>query len=205
MQALLLLDVQNDYGALGALAVQDSEKIVGQINKLSQAFDTVIASKNWHPANHIKFAANHPWRYPGQSITINEQEQELFVIHNVQNSFGAEFMFGLQTDAVKEVFLKGTDAQTDSFSAFKDKNGQATGLSKYLKTNNITQLFVVGISVNDSMFHTLMDASNAGFDCRFITDCCKAFDDENYANNLVDRLQNTNIICLNSTELLNKI
>ena len=117
-RALILVDIQNDFLPGGALEVGDGNAVVPVANTLMQHFDLVVASKDWHPANHGSFAANHPWRKPGQVIDLNGLDQILWPIHCVQESYGAEFARDLQDEQIEKIFYKGTDPEIDSYSAF---------------------------------------------------------------------------------------
>ena len=109
MRALICVDIQNDFCPGGALEVEDGLAAAKVANDLMERFDLVVATQDWHPANHKSFAAMHPWRRPGDVIELNGLEQILWPIHCVQGSFGAEFVRELRTEAFEEVFVKGTD------------------------------------------------------------------------------------------------
>ena len=89
MRALILVDLQNDFCAFGALAVPGGNDVIPIANDLMEQFDLVVATQDWHPANHGSFAANHPWRKPGQVIDLHGLPQVLWTIHCVQDTFGA--------------------------------------------------------------------------------------------------------------------
>jgi len=164
MRALLILDLQNDYGALGAAPIPESEQIIPVINQLMEHFDVLITTQDWHPADHVCFAANHPWRHPGQTIDLNGVEQELSIIHCVQEGFGAELMGGLDTDKINQRFYKGVDRAFDSYSAFFDRNkSRDTGLNEWLKSKGIKELYVVGLRLEKGVRFTVLDALKLGF------------------------------------------
>ena len=108
MKALLLVDLQVDFCALGALEVPDGDAVIPLANQLMPAFDLVVATKDWHPANHGSFAANHPWRKPGQVIDLHGLPQVLWPIHCVQGIMGADFHAALHQDGIDEIIHKGT-------------------------------------------------------------------------------------------------
>src|SRR5271169_411690 len=109
MNALLVVDIQNDFLAGGALAVPDGDKVIPIANRLVECFDLILATQDWHPANHGSFATNHPNRHPGEIIDLNGTMQVLWPVHCVQGSPGAEFSAQLRTDRFAHVFRKGTD------------------------------------------------------------------------------------------------
>src|SRR3954451_17809292 len=115
MKALILVDIQNDFLPGGALAVPDGDAVIPIANKLQAAFPLVVATQDWHPANHGSFAANHAGRKPGEVIDLNGLSQILWPVHCVQGTPGAAFVAGLRTEKVARVFTKGTDPAVDSY------------------------------------------------------------------------------------------
>lgn len=174
MKTLLLIDLQNDFCPGGALAVDEGNLLIPIANALMPKFDLVIATQDWHPATHGSFAANHPWRRPGQVIDLNGLPQVLWPIHCVQESFGAEFVQSLNTEGIHKVFVKGTDPEIDSYSGFFD-NGhrKATGLGDYLKEKGVTELWVMGIATDYCVKFTVLDALELGFKVNLIEDACR--------------------------------
>ncbi len=124
MRALVIVDVQNDFVSGGSLAVPHGGRVVPVINCLIPEFELVVASKDWHPANHGSFASQHPGKKPGEIIDLNGLRQILWPDHCVQETFGAEFVASLDTSRIKRVFYKGVDAGIDSYSSFFD-NGRS--------------------------------------------------------------------------------
>lgn len=174
MKTLLLIDLQNDFCPGGALAVDEGNLLIPIANALMPKFDLVIATQDWHPATHGSFAANHPWRRPGQVIDLNGLPQVLWPIHCVQESFGAEFVQSLNTAGIHKVFVKGTDPEIDSYSGFFD-NGhrKATGLGDYLKEMGVSELWVMGIATDYCVKFTVLDALELGFKVNLIEDACR--------------------------------
>jgi nicotinamidase/pyrazinamidase len=173
-KALLLIDLQIDFCPGGALAVAEGDQVIPIANKLQQHFDLVVATKDWHPANHGSFAANHPWRKPGQVIELNGLEQVLWTIHCVQDSFGAEFHPELDTEKIDRIFYKGTDPEIDSYSGFFD-NGhrKATGLGDFLKSKGVTTVYIAGLAQDYCVKYTALDAVDLGFTTFLITDATR--------------------------------
>jgi len=174
MDALLVIDIQIDFCPGGALEVADGDQVIPVANRLMDQFDLVVATQDWHPANHKSFAANHPWRHPGQVIDLNGLDQILWPIHCVQDSFGAEFAPGLQTDQFERVFTKGTDPEIDSYSGFFD-NGhrKATGMGDYLKEKGVDTVYVVGLAADYCVKFTVLDALELGFTTYLVTDATR--------------------------------
>jgi nicotinamidase/pyrazinamidase len=174
MRALICVDIQNDFCPGGSLEVNEGDQVIPVANKLMEHFDLVVATQDWHPANHKSFAAMHPWRYPGDVIDLNGLQQILWPIHCVQGSFGAEFAPGLNTDAFEEVFVKGTDTEIDSYSGFFD-NGhrKATGLGDYLKEKGVEEVYILGLALDVCVKFTVLDALGLGFKTYLVEDGCR--------------------------------
>ena len=116
MNALVLVDIQNDFVPGGTLAVPDGDRIVAVVNRLQPLFDLVVATQDWHPADHGSFAANHPGHQPGERIDLNGLSQILWPVHCVQSSQGADFVPGLDRARWDRAFVKGTHRDIDSYS-----------------------------------------------------------------------------------------
>ena len=172
--ALVLVDLQNDFLPTGALPVPEGDQVIPVANALIPIFERVVATQDWHPADHGSFAANHLWRKPGQVIELNGLSQVLWPMHCVQDSYGAEFVRKLHTDRIDRVFRKGTDPGIDSYSGFFD-NGhrKSTGLADYLKEYRITDLFVLGLATDYCVKFTVLDGVQLGFNTYVITDGCR--------------------------------
>jgi nicotinamidase/pyrazinamidase len=174
MNALILVDIQNDFVPGGALAVPEGDLIVPLINRLQPYFDLVVATQDWHPANHGSFAANHPGREPGELIDLQGLSQILWPIHCVQRTAGARFVAELDQSRWDRIFVKGTDPAIDSYSGFFD-NGhrRATGLGDYLREKQITDVYVAGLATDYCVKFTALDALSLGFRTHLIEDACR--------------------------------
>ena len=174
MNALILVDIQNDFLPGGALAVPEGDEIVPVVNRLQPHFDLVVATQDWHPANHGSFAANHANRAPGEIIDLHGLSQILWPVHCVQETAGADFAPGLDRSRWAQVFTKGTDPAIDSYSGFFD-NGhrQATGLGDYLQGKGVTDVYVAGLATDYCVKFTVLDALKLGFRTHLIEDACR--------------------------------
>lgn len=174
MKALLIIDLQNDFLPGGALAVKDGNQVVPFISKLvNHDFDYVVASKDWHPENHGSFAETHG-RNVGEHIQLKGMDQILWPTHCVQGSWGAEFSDKLDVNKIDKVFLKGTEKDIDSYSAFFD-NGhhRSTGLEDFLKSKGVTDIYFVGLATDYCVKFSLLDAAQLGFKTYLVLDACK--------------------------------
>src|SRR3954452_7789921 len=120
MRALILVDIQNDFLPGGALAVPNGDEVVPVANKVMKEIDLVVATQDWHPANHGSFAANHPGHSPGEVIDLHGLNQVLWPTHCVQGTAGADFAPGLDRSRWDRIFVKGANPTVDSYSGFYD-------------------------------------------------------------------------------------
>ncbi|MCK6488073.1 MAG: bifunctional nicotinamidase/pyrazinamidase [Planctomycetes bacterium] len=172
--ALILVDIQNDFCPGGALAVPKGDEVVAAANRLITATDLVVATQDWHPADHGSFAANHPGKAPFTLAELGGLPQVLWPAHCVQWSAGALFHPGLDTRRIARVFPKGTDAGIDSYSGFFD-NGRrkATGLGGWLKAQGVDAVLVCGLATDYCVKATAIDAVGLGFRTTVAEDACR--------------------------------
>jgi nicotinamidase/pyrazinamidase len=175
MRALIIVDIQNDFTSGGTLEVPGGEMVVPVINQLAQRFDLVVATQDWHPTGHKSFASNHPGRKAFETIILDGLNQVLWPDHCVQGSRGAEFHPELKMDAVEAIFRKGMDVRIDSYSGFYD-NGhkKTTGLAGYLKSRQISSVYVCGLAGDYCVFFTARDAIREGFNTFLIEDATRS-------------------------------
>jgi nicotinamidase/pyrazinamidase len=155
--ALLLVDIQRDFCAGGALAVPNADAVIPVANCwIEQARAQrvpVIASRDWHPAHHVSFEERGgPWP-----------------AHCVQDSSGAAFHPDLVLPADAVVISKGTEADRDAYSAF-----DATGLAARLRVQGIERIFVCGLALDYCVRATVLDALAAGFEVHLVRDATRA-------------------------------
>ena len=206
MRALILIDLQNDFCPGGNLEVPAGDEVITVANQLMDHFDVIIASQDWHPANHLSFAANHPWRRPGQVIDLNGTQQILWPMHCVQNSFGAEFAKGLRTDQITKIVYKGTDPEIDSYSAFFDNAfQQSTGLDEYLQELDIDEVYIMGLATDYCVKFTVLDALRLNYDVKLITDGSRGIDLlEGDVEKAIQEMQEKGASIVTSKELIPK-
>lgn len=174
MISLLLVDLQVDFMPTGMLPVAGGDEVVALANRLAPLYPLVVATQDWHPADHGSFAANHPWRKPGQVIQLDGLAQVLWPIHCVQDSWGSEFVAELDLSQVDCVFQKGTDRLIDSYSAFYD-NGhrKSTGLAEWLRKRGVSEVHVLGLATDYCVKYTVLDALAEGFTVSLIQDATR--------------------------------
>ena len=177
MKALIIVDVQNDFLPGGALAVPDGDQVIPVINQLSQDFDLVFTTQDWHPANHCSFAASYPDKKIGDRILIEGQEQILWPVHCVQNTHGAELAAGLNPKVISGGvhISKGTDELVDSYSGFfENRRLHATGLEALLRRHHADDLSIVGLATDYCVKATVIDARELGFPVTVVPEACRA-------------------------------
>jgi nicotinamidase/pyrazinamidase len=174
MNALILIDIQNDFLPGGALPVPHGDEVISPANKLQERFRLVVATQDWHPPNHASFAANHRGKKPGDRIDLEGIEQILWPVHCVQNTHGAAFASALNTKRFSRVFQKGTDPKIDSYSAFFDNaHRRATGLGDYLSEQKVTDIYLCGLALDYCVKFSALDARQLGFNTNVIVDACR--------------------------------
>ena len=204
MKSLLLVDIQNDFLPGGALAVPDGDKVIAVANKLQPAFPWVVATQDWHPANHGSFAASHPGRKVFEQIELNGLPQTLWPVHCVQGTRGAELAPGLNRDRITNIFQKGTDAGIDSYSGlFDNGHRRSTGLGEWLKARRVTEVFVCGLATDYCVKLTALDAAKMGFKTHFLEDASRGvnleFDD---VKNAIEEMKRAGVVVVHSADIL---
>lgn len=172
---LLIVDVQYDFLPGGALSVTGGDELIPIINALQAYFGHVVATQDYHPADHGSFAAQYPGKSPGDRIDLAGLSQILWPVHCVQESAGADFpasLYQLRWDAI---FQKGKNPAVDSYSGFFDNARRGdTGLADYLKERGIDRVFVCGLALDYCVKFTALDAQSLGFTTFLITDATRA-------------------------------
>ncbi|MGR3815135.1 MAG: bifunctional nicotinamidase/pyrazinamidase [Cognatishimia activa] len=175
--ALIVIDVQNDFCPGGALAVPEGDQIVTGINALMPEFDAVILTQDWHPAGHSSFASSHSGKGPFETVEMAYGTQVLWPDHCVQGSGGAEFHKDLNTTRADMIIRKGYNPAIDSYSAFFENDQTTpTGLEGYLKTRGISDVTMVGLATDFCVNFSALDAAKLGLKVSVRMDLCRAID-----------------------------
>jgi len=174
MKALVIVDMQNDFMPDGALGVPKADEIISIINRLIPKFSLVLATQDWHPADHVSFASNHSGKKIGDCIRVAENEQILWPVHCVRGTHGAELVSSLEKPNIASYFYKGTDKNIDSYSAFFDNaHHKSTGLGDYLKSRGIHEVYLAGVATEYCVLYSAMDAIDLGFTVYVIANACR--------------------------------
>ena len=174
---LLVIDVQPDFCAGGALAVPDGDAVVPVINRLAGRFAHAVATQDWHPPDHLSFASQHDGAAPFQTVELDYGAQVLWPDHCVQRSAGAALHDGLSLPHCELIVRKGFRRHIDSYSAFFENDRETpTGLNGYLRERGLTRLFAVGLATDFCVRYSAVDGCRLGFDVVLVADACRAID-----------------------------
>ncbi|NGX57850.1 MAG: Peroxyureidoacrylate/ureidoacrylate amidohydrolase RutB [Chlamydiae bacterium] len=206
MKALLLVDLQNDFFPGGTLPVPEGDQIIPTINALlDMDWDVIVASKDWHPANHKSFASEHE-KDVGDIIKLQGVDQILWPDHCVQKSKGAEFYPGWDITLIDKIVFKGTDPLIDSYSAFfDDGHRRSTGLNEFLKEYQITDVYCAGLATDYCVRSTVLDALELGYKTFVVTDGIRGVDlSPNDSQKALDEMNRNGAIMITLHQLLNE-
>jgi nicotinamidase/pyrazinamidase len=174
MHALLLIDIQNDFLPGGALAVPHGDQVIAVANQEMRRADYVVATQDWHPANHGSFASQHEGLAVGDQFELDGLPQIAWPDHCVQGTYGAALAAELRTERIDHIVHKGTRPEIDSYSAFFD-NGhrQGTGLDEHLRSIGVRHLSVMGLATDYCVKFTVLDALQLDYPTRVLLAGCR--------------------------------
>ena len=176
-EALIVVDVQNDFCEGGALAVPGANAILPLVNRLISRHDHVVLTQDWHPAAHASFASSTAGAEPFSTTQFTYGPQTLWPDHCVQGTQGAAFHPSLLTDKAQAVIRKGYHPGIDSYSAFRENDRMTrTGLDGYLKARGITRVVLCGLALDYCVAWSAIDARQAGFDVAVVQEATAAID-----------------------------
>ncbi|MCB1410836.1 MAG: bifunctional nicotinamidase/pyrazinamidase [Rhodobacteraceae bacterium] len=175
--ALIAIDIQNDFCPGGALAVDEGDAVVSRVNTLMDDFAVRVLTQDWHPENHLSFAANHDGAAPFSMTEMPYGPQVLWPRHCVQGTEGAAFHRALRTHPADLILRKGFRPEIDSYSAFFENDRTTpTGLEGNLRTRGVTHLTLVGLATDFCVAYSALDAARLGFEVVVRMDACRAID-----------------------------
>lgn len=206
MKALLLIDIQNGFCPGGNLPVVDGDKVVPIANALIEngGYDLIVASQDWHPANHGSFASQHPGTQPFEMGELSGKAQVMWPDHCVQGTTDAEFHPDLNIQAFDFIQQKGENPAVDSYSAFRDNDKWATtGLADYLSRQGVTVLDICGLATDYCVSFSALDARDMLPDVkvRFIEDASRGIDPEGIKA-AIAAMRGKGVAVVNSTDIL---
>lgn len=205
-RALLLIDIQNGFCPGGNLPVAGGDQVVPVANALmhSGRYDLIVASKDWHPANHGSFASQHPGAKPFDLGELSGKPQVLWPDHCVQGTADAEFHPGLDLSAIAHVQTKGENPAVDSYSAFRDNDRAAlTGLAVYLKDKGVTDLDIMGLATDYCVKFSALDAVDMlpGVQVRLIEDGSRGIDPDG-VRAAIEEMRSAGVAVVSSKDIL---
>ena len=201
--ALIVVDLQNDFVRGGALAAPDGEAILPLVNRLTAAFAQVVLTQDWHPPGHASFASSHPGAKPFDVFAMPYGPQVLWPDHCVQGSHGAALVAGLAVDSAFLLLRKGIHASVDSYSAFLEADRKTTtGLGALLAARGVGRVFVCGLATDFCVAFTALDARAAGFETFVVEDACRAIDADGSLRAAWARMDAAGVRRIASTALL---
>ncbi len=179
--ALIIVDMQNDFVPGGSLPVEEGDQIVSRINSIAELFRKnkayIILTQDWHPKEHLSFASNHPGMSPGDEYQTEAIGPVLWPDHCVQNTYGSEFHEDLKKEYAHAIIRKGYHPEIDSYSGFieNDKKSE-TGLAGFLNSLKIKRIFICGLALDYCCYFTAIDGIDFGFEVYFLVNLTKGID-----------------------------
>jgi nicotinamidase/pyrazinamidase len=175
--ALLVVDVQRGFCSGGMLAVPDGDAVVPVANRVARAFDEVVLTQDWHPADHLSFASQHPGRAPFDTVEMAYGAQTLWPDHCVMGTGDAAFHPDLDIAHAGLVIRKGRRREVDSYSAFLEADRRTpTGLRGWLAERGIGRVVILGLATDYCVAWTALDARAAGLEAVVVEDGCRGID-----------------------------
>ncbi|MBX6375708.1 MAG: bifunctional nicotinamidase/pyrazinamidase [Acetobacteraceae bacterium] len=175
--ALIVTDVQNDFCPGGALAVPDGDAIVPVVNALARRFATVVLIQDWHPADHLSFASQHPGRAPLETVEMPYGPQILWPDHCVMGTPGAALHPGLDIPHAALIQRKGMHREVDSYSALLEADRKTrTGLDGWLAARGIRSVVICGLATDFCVAWTALDARRFGLEVTVVEEASRAID-----------------------------
>ena len=201
--ALIIVDVQNDFLAGGALEVKEGDSIIPIINELQDRFDTIIATQDWHPENHKSFASQHKNKKIGDFINLEGINQILWPDHCVENTFGSEIAIKLNQGKIEKVIKKGNNPNIDSYSGFFENDKKTkTELDDYLREKGINTIFICGLATDYCVKFTANDASALGYKTYLIEDACKGVNISSLdSEHAIGEMKGNGVVVINSNSI----
>ncbi len=175
--ALMIVDVQNDFCPGGALAVADGDAVIDPIHRAARHFEHIVLTQDWHTPDHYSFASAHPGKKPFEQIELSYGPQTLWPDHCVQGTAGADFHPALQLTRAELILRKGFRRTIDSYSAFFENDRTTpTGLAGYLRERGFNRVFIAGLAYDYCVGYSALDARRLGFEAVILRDACRAID-----------------------------
>ena len=197
-EALLVIDVQNDFCPKGSLAVAGGDMIIQPINAAMDKFDIVVLTQDWHPTDHKSFASSHANKEPFDTVVMSYGDQVLWPDHCIQGSMGAGFHPDLNHTRADVIIRKGSNPAVDSYSAFYENDKVTpTGLHGYLKNREVTKLTLVGLATDYCVAFSALDAAKLGYAVTVRLDMARGIDSDGSLKAAIDKMSKAGINLVN--------
>ena len=197
-EALLVIDVQNDFCPKGSLAVAGGDMIIQPINAAMDKFDIVVLTQDWHPTDHKSFASSHANKKPFDTVVMSYGDQVLWPDHCIQGSVGAGFHPDLNHTRADVIIRKGSNPAVDSYSAFYENDKVTpTGLHGYLKNRDVTKLTLVGLATDYCVAFSALDAAKLGYAVTVRLDMARGIDSDGSLKAAIDKMSKAGINLVN--------
>lgn len=203
MRVLIVVDVQNDFMPDGALPVPGGYEVIPVINRVMERFDLVVATQDWHPANHASFASNHDDAGVGEVIDLEGLDQVLWPDHCVQSTPGSALVNTVKSAPIEAIFRKGCETSIDTYSGFYD-NGhrKSTGLGDYLKGKGAESVWIAGVATDYCVQATALDARELGFETYLIEDGCRGVElNDGDVEEAIEDMRQAGVIVVRSNDV----
>jgi nicotinamidase/pyrazinamidase len=205
--ALIIVDVQNDFMPNGALPVAEGDLIVPGINKLVEKFhaagSSIILTQDWHTPDHQSFASAHKGKKPYELFSSEGLGPILWPDHCVRGTTGGDFHPDLATKFAKLIIRKGTNPKIDSYSAFLENDKKTeTGLSGYLRTIRTKRIFLCGLALDYCVFYSAIDGKTLGFNTVLVIDLTRPVGQpEGIVSHVLEEMTAKSIFFTNSSRI----
>ena len=203
MDALIVVDMQNDFCPGGNLAVPEGDTILPVINKLSQGFEHTILTQDWHPPGHLSFASSHQGKKSYEMVKLDYGDQILWPDHCLQDTAGAQFHSRLNVPRAELILRKGFRKEIDSYSVFFENDHQTpTGLAGFLRDRDIKTLYFVGLATDFCVHWSVVDGRKQGFEIYVIEDATKGIDTNGSMADAMNKMRDAGARFIHSKEVL---
>lgn len=180
-EALVIVDVQNDFTAGGALEVPGGDEVIEPLNRLARSYETVFATRDWHPPDHHSF----------------ESEGGPWPIHCVRGTEGAQLHPGLDRAQIDQIVDKGERRDMDGYSAF-----EGTDFEQRMRERGIGSLTIGGLATNICVRWTALEARRLGFEVKLATDATRGVDvEEGDTERALAEMRAAGVQCMTTADL----
>lgn len=197
--ALVVVDVQNDFCPGGALAVPDGDAVIPVIHRIASRFEHILLTQDWHPPGHCSFASSYP---AGRAAEGTGRGGQLWPDHCIQGTRGADFHPALGLTRAELVLRKGFRRELDSYSAFFENDRVTpTGLAGYCRERGLRRMFFAGLAYDFCVGFSAVDARRCGFESVVIGDACRAIDVNGSVGTMEAEFARHGVVVLESAQL----